>query len=717
MASYTYSDLCENEIRLLRLLPANGNFTDDICIVLEHAPLFSRDMQSQGQARLHSKIKLREQLPEGWEVFTNPEGKHFFTSPGYNVQYEHPDAATDARLYEEPVGDTQDNSQPDYEALSYVWGSPDDLVSIFVYKDDTAHFKPLEERVMFPMKVRRNLADALCHLRLVDTHRVLWVDAVCINQRSMAERSREVTRMGLIYHQAKKVVAWLGMSTSGSGQALAALKNLANLVEVSDDGWIFRSTNNKSKWQPRVDRPPLDDGTWVKLVALFDYPYFDRLWVIQELRLASRHSLILCGGDTLTLPELRRATEALLDAEHVPARLSQRMEWVAFLTRPHTTLVELLAQSRIRQCFDMRDKIYGLLSLAPPQLATRIKPDYTKSYCNVYKEFCLSYMHITARLDILPLCVSQISDETGATFASWILDLSSVPPKTVRPDMMQAAANSRSEYIYIPPHRLDVTGIRHARIVISSAPIPQDIAQAAELLETHRPGGWSDKLYPTDESMLDAWIKLLQFDMVRDRNTVAPQWPLLEDLRTRWADAVAQDRRPWEESLISSRIKEKLHGTSLMELDNGYLGFGPSTVQPGDIIVVLLGCYVPMILRPQENGAYTVIGRCYVHDLMDGEALLGDLPRSWTVQRHHIDDAFVFKYYNNDTGCLTSEDPRLPPLDESWRRVYRQRTLDDPLHVTYFEHIPTGRIINLDPRLLPHALRSRGVNLETFALI
>ena len=715
MAFCTYSDLRENEIRLLRLLPANGNIADDICIILDHTPLFPQDMQSRWQARLQSKIKLREQLPDGWEVFTNPEGKHFFAS-GYDVQYEHPNAAVDARLYEEPVEDTRDNLQPDYEALSYVWGSPDDLVSVFVYEDDTALSKPLEERVMFSMKVRRNLADALRHLRLVDEHRVLWVDAICINQHNMAERSREVTRMGMIYSQARRVIAWLGTSTPSSDQALAALSHLTSLVEVSDDGWVFRSTNNKSNWRPRIDKLPLDDETWVKLVALFFRPYFDRLWIVQELRLASQHSLMQCGGGTLTLSELRRATEALLEAEHVPVRLGTRMDWVGFLTRSHTILIELLGQSRVRQCFDMRDKIYGLLSLAPPQLAARIKPDYTRSYQDVYKGFCLSYMHITERLDLLPFCVPRGSDETGATLASWVLDLSSAPPKSVRLPLTQAATNSRSEYIYVPPHRLDVTGIRHARVVTGSAPIPPDIAQVAELLEKHRPSGWSNKLYPTDESVLDAWIRLLQLDMLRDRIERRPHFPLLEDLKTRWSDAVSGDRTPWEISVISPRITEKLHGASLLKLDNGYLGFGPSTVQPGDCLVVLLGCYAPMILRPQKNGDYTVIGKCYVQGLMNGEALLGDLTRAWTVQQHHKDGQIVFKYYNRDTECLTNEDPRLPPLDESWRKVCRPRTTDDPLYVAYFEHIPTGRIINSDPRLLPHVLRSRGVNLKTFAL-
>jgi hypothetical protein len=305
-------------------------------------------------------------------------------------------------------------------------------VSIFVYGDDTALSKPIEERVMFPMQVRRNLADALRHLRLVDTHRVLWVDAVCINQRNMVERSREVTRMGLIYHQARKVVAWLGMSTSGSGQALAALRNLANLVEISDDGWIFCSTNNKSNWRPRFDKPPLDDETCNELVALFSRPYFYRQWILQELRLASQHSLIQCGGDIVTLSELRRATEALSEARHVPLMLGRHMDWVAFSTSTHKIFVPLLGQSRARQCSDM----------------------------------------------------------------------------------------------------------------------------------------------------------------LRDRNRNTDQLPLLEDLRTRWSDAIAQCRTPWETSLISPLTIDYLHGASLMELDNGYLGFGPSNVQPGDSLVVLLAAII-----------------------------------------------------------------------------------------------------------------------------
>jgi len=46
--------------------------------------------------------------------------------------------------------------------------------------------------------------------------------------------------------------------------------------------------------------------------------------------------------------------------------------------------------------------------------------------------------------------------------------------------------------------------------------------------------------------------------------------------------------------------------------------------QVGDIICVLYGCSVPVVLREkEENGKkiWLLIGECYVHEIMDGEAV------------------------------------------------------------------------------------------------
>jgi len=51
----------------------------------------------------------------------------------------------------------------------------------------------------------------------------------------------------------------------------------------------------------------------------------------------------------------------------------------------------------------------------------------------------------------------------------------------------------------------------------------------------------------------------------------------------------------------------------------GYVGMGPVTAGPGDIIVVLIGAEVPFILRPRENDQFFLLGESYCDGVMDGE--------------------------------------------------------------------------------------------------
>lgn len=89
-----------------------------------------------------------------------------------------------------------DDPDIEYEALSYVWGSPQPAQQIRV-NGTGFHVGP-------------NLHSALQHLRLKDKIRRLWVDAVCINQRDNAEKSVQVAQMGRVFAQASQTNAWLG---------------------------------------------------------------------------------------------------------------------------------------------------------------------------------------------------------------------------------------------------------------------------------------------------------------------------------------------------------------------------------------------------------------------------------------------------------------------------------------------------------------------------
>ncbi len=71
------------------------------------------------------------------------------------------------------------------------------------------------------MVVTPNLAAALNRLRRADSPRSFWIDALCINQEVLPERTQQVALMGDIYTFASQAIIWLG---EDHGEALAAFK-------------------------------------------------------------------------------------------------------------------------------------------------------------------------------------------------------------------------------------------------------------------------------------------------------------------------------------------------------------------------------------------------------------------------------------------------------------------------------------------------------------
>jgi hypothetical protein len=143
------------------------------------------------------------------------------------------------------------------------------------------------------------------------------------------------------------------------------------------------------------------------------------------------------------------------------------------------------------------------------------------------------------------------------------------------------------------------------------------------------------------------------------------------------------------------------------------------------MIVALLGCDSPMVLRKQPDGLFKIIGECFVYGLNDANALLGPLPKPWSVTINcdfcgHLltreGGKRTFRFFNPDTEEHTYEDPRLPPL-EDWSRINHTSEPAVPEIHEFFQHKETGQIMDPDPRLLPEALTARGVQLETFSLV
>ncbi|KAH6681505.1 heterokaryon incompatibility, partial [Halenospora varia] len=58
--------------------------------------------------------------------------------------------------------------------------------------------------------VTSNLYSALTNLRRGGVSRVIWIDALCINQCDSIEKSWQVQLMGEIYQKAAFVIVWIG---------------------------------------------------------------------------------------------------------------------------------------------------------------------------------------------------------------------------------------------------------------------------------------------------------------------------------------------------------------------------------------------------------------------------------------------------------------------------------------------------------------------------
>lgn len=105
-----------------------------------------------------------------------------------------------------------------YEALSYIWGAVAGESEIICNS--------------FPLLVTANCLTALRHLRKRHKQRILWVDAICINQSSTTERSAQVAMMGEIYRIASRVLLWLG---PGSRLTPCVMRDIA--WTASDQGY------------------------------------------------------------------------------------------------------------------------------------------------------------------------------------------------------------------------------------------------------------------------------------------------------------------------------------------------------------------------------------------------------------------------------------------------------------------------------------------------
>lgn len=158
-------------------------------------------------------------------------------------------APIQCRLFNHSLGGKVGEQHP-FEALSYVWGSPEKKCSIII-ESSTLH-------------ITSNLHTALSHLRHSSIERLLWVDAVCINQTDDREKEQQIGLMYEIYSCANCVLVWLGEETKDVNSSLEELR-LAGSRRASSSSYEEQVQEN--------------------VIKLLQRPWFRRIWVSRDTSL------------------------------------------------------------------------------------------------------------------------------------------------------------------------------------------------------------------------------------------------------------------------------------------------------------------------------------------------------------------------------------------------------------------------------------------------
>lgn len=107
-------------------------------------------------------------------------------------------------------------------AMSYVWGS----------SETDKHYICCDGARIY---VTKNAAQVLsCFSARLPPETALWIDSVCIDQSSLAERSHQVTLMGEIYQSVSGVAIWLGQDNEACDLALEYCNEASNVEDWDD---------------------------------------------------------------------------------------------------------------------------------------------------------------------------------------------------------------------------------------------------------------------------------------------------------------------------------------------------------------------------------------------------------------------------------------------------------------------------------------------------
>jgi hypothetical protein len=535
------------------------------------------------------------------------------------------------------------SSAPGYEALSYTWGSP--MIRKRIYLNGQL------------FQINENLFQALTHLRSCTRGDsvTLWIDAVCINQEDASERNHQVNKMRLIYQRATRVRIWLGLGNSLSSSAFALARDLAKAVEVHREYESFNDPRRVSQFSA--------------FQVLLHKEYWERVWVIQEVN-AAKEAEVMCGIETISWKDLLTAQNAIVGNRDACWNLvmgNPQMDTFAtdvFYEGPRSlmipegdglpTLFEALRWYCTKESTQPEDRIYGLLGVTTAGNDEQFILDYSRGARQIYIDAAVYIIQSTGLLDII--CLMQ--PHPDSRLPSWVPDwVNGNPtwPLNDWTDSFTASAETNAVVSFtqngsvISAQGLFITKITQTGSVLSLSNNEPDADDGISklvkkfhewrmLIPYHGPmnqgtlletfcqtflsGGIREKLEPFLPRHPYAWTAETMLGLFAQLSTrYIPQSEIGSQLLALAfsANSLApvDQLEAWARVILLG-LRGVLDGRRFVITSNDTLGMVSQLAEVGDCLCVLLGCSVPVVLRPVRGG-YKFLGNAYLENYMFGE--------------------------------------------------------------------------------------------------
>ena len=535
-----------------------------------------------------------------------------------------------------------------YNAISYCWGDSTKTGAAWASEDQY-------------LAVTSAAMSVLTTVIATNPKEYFWIDALCINQNDDDEKGQQVQLMGEIYATAQTVIAWLGEPTLESSEALEFAKFLVHTIKQLEE--IGESVNLET-----LTRLPLCEypsAHWMALRLFLERPWFERVWIIQEVVAAPSVSII-CGDkiiawETLAFLVLSIQSCGLehtmkIDVDGNPKRIPvgylniQAITVLRMLSRsdtPPELIFCLLVCPRFKAT-DARDMLFAIRGMASDATDAALDPSYNDSPEKVYTRWTVYLLteriggsiilHIAGigyerKLSDLP---SWVPDWTSVNFSALATysgngynsrgKLDSRPLVTFDPS--SATITLRGQIVGVVGHFVrnmpetvgnlsDIKGLKE-----NAAEQSIWLTQVSKLFSCVGPYHTGEPLFPdvvgrtlvsnlVDDSApadelpgyFSAYCEMIQFPGAID---------CIDDIAS-----LSSDTRHSAE-IYAAKLRRN-NGRAIFATEKAYLGVGPPLLRKGDLVCIFIGFCTPFIIRRRLQCGYALVGECYVHGLMSEE--------------------------------------------------------------------------------------------------